>query len=135
MGSISKYVGPPQGTPYPLATLSPKVEAVDLLRELSESNRQIANAVSIKLKLIQSQIDHLQMEAIKIVESAKKDMELHKVACHVQKRVGVTYFLYERADGSQFFSILSPEDWGNMIPGKFNSAWSLNPDMSWVEVT
>lgn len=134
MANLSKYVGPPQGTPYALSTLSAKIDIPDLVKDLDVANKQIATSVSGKLKLIQAQMDHLQREAVRIVERAKQDMELHSIPCSVQKRVGVPYFLYEKETGYRFFSILSPEDWGSMIPGKFQSCWKLEPDMSWSEI-
>ncbi len=134
MGSISKYVGPQQGTPYALSTLSPKIELANLDAETTSLNKQVAFALSGKLKLIQSQIEHLQKQAETLVNEARITIELNMVPCSIQKRVGALYFLYERADGSQFFSILSPEDWGSMIPGKFKSCWKLEPDMNWKEI-
>jgi hypothetical protein len=134
MGTITKHIGPVHATPYAISRLSPKIDLAELASDLNIAHKQVANSVSIKLKLIQDQIEHLQREAIRIVEDAKLNMELHNIPCSVMKRVGVSYFLYERSDGSQFLSILSPEDWGNMLTAKFKSCWKLEGDMSWSEV-
>ncbi len=131
---LSKHVGPAQATPYPTDRLSPVISVSSLIKELEVANKQISIAVTSKLKFIQSQIEYLQKEAIRIVESAKEDLNLHKIPCSFEKRVGITYYLYERNDESRFFSILSPEDWGYMIPGTFKAAFKLEADMTWTEI-
>jgi hypothetical protein len=132
MKSISKYIGPTQATPYATSRLSPIISLQDSLSQLDSTNQQIVTITSTKLKLIQDQIDYLQQQAIQIIESANQNMLLHNIPCGVTKRPGNTYFLYEKKDSNQFFSILSPEEWGNMIPGKFVSAYRLEHDMTWT---
>ncbi len=132
MKSISKYIGPAQATPYATSRLSPKISLQDSLAQFDSTNQQIVTVASTKLKMIQDQIDYLQQQAIQIIDSANQNMLLHNIPCGVKKRPGNTYFLYERDDNNQFFSILSPEEWGSMVPGKFISAYRLEHDMTWT---
>jgi len=114
--------------------LSPAISVAEILQDLESVDKQISIAVTSKLKIIQSQIEHLQREALRIIEDARVNVDLHSIQCSFQKRIGIVYFLYEKEDSTQFFSILSPEDWGNMLPGKFKAAFKLESDMTWSEV-
>ena len=44
-----------------------------------------------------------------ILEDGRRDAQLHHAACNFQKVPGHTYHLYEREDGSAYFSMLSPK--------------------------
>ena len=61
-----------------------------------------------------------------------KQATLHRARCNFQKRVGHTYHLYERPDGSSYFSMLHPDDWNGRAPHPFVGSFRLEPDMSWT---
>lgn len=134
MKNITKHTGPIQATPYPISRLSPNISIQESLDQLKIANNQIATITFSKLQVIQDQIEHLQKEAIKIIEIANQNVMLHNISCQFIKRPGNTYYLYEKNDEILFFSIISPEEWGNMIPGVFKSAYRLEADMSWTLV-
>lgn len=77
----------------------------------------------------------LQQQAKRILENAARDAELHHAACNVVKRVGQVYYLYRRASGQQYFSILSPEEWGPSCPHDFLGAYLLQADMTFAPAT
>ncbi|XP_078095204.1 uncharacterized protein C1orf50 homolog isoform X2 [Mustelus asterias] len=68
----------------------------------------------------------------KVLEEAKRDADLHHVACNVVKKPGTVYFMYRRETGQQYFSILSPKEWGQSCPHEFLGAYKLQHDMSWT---
>lgn len=44
-----------------------------------------------------------------VLEDARRDADLHHVACNMVKKPGSIYYLYQRESGQQYFSIISPE--------------------------
>ena len=62
-----------------------------------------------KLMVIADQIRYLQQQAMKVLEDAKRDADLHHAACNVVKKPGNMYYLYKRPSGQVYFSLLSPK--------------------------
>uniref|UniRef100_A0A2K5IJQ4 DUF2452 domain-containing protein n=1 Tax=Colobus angolensis palliatus TaxID=336983 RepID=A0A2K5IJQ4_COLAP len=90
-----------------------------------------ANATN-KLAVIAEQIQHLQEQARKVLEDAHRDADLHHVACNMVKKPGNIYYLYKRESGQQYFSIISPKEWGTSCPHDFLGAYKLQHDLSWT---
>lgn len=132
---------------------------LDLARQISSADSHIKGNTTGKLKQIYEQIQALQKQAVKIMEDAKRDKMLHTAACNIKKRPGQIYYLYQKKlayakkpktsetnpnsdmtiesddedDTNQptenYFSIMSPEDWGKNCPHKYLGAYRLNYDM------
>ena len=109
-----------------------------------------------KLQVIVDQIRFLQEQARRILEDGRRDSQLHHAACNFQKVPGHTYHLYEREDGSAYFSMLGPpvcelctciyvtalqcqlsglplQEWGRGGPGHhFLGSYRLEHDRSWT---
>ncbi|XP_064445387.1 uncharacterized protein C1orf50 homolog isoform X2 [Mirounga angustirostris] len=90
-----------------------------------------ANATN-KLMVIAEQIQHLQEQARKVLEDAHRDADLHHIACNIVKKPGNIYYLYKRGSGQQYFSIISPKEWGTGCPHDFLGAYKLQHDLSWT---
>uniref|UniRef100_A0A8D0GG09 Chromosome 1 open reading frame 50 n=1 Tax=Sphenodon punctatus TaxID=8508 RepID=A0A8D0GG09_SPHPU len=90
-----------------------------------------ANACN-RLTVIAEQIRYLQEQARKVLDEANRDADLHHAACNFVKKPGNTYYLYKRESGQQYFSILSPKEWGISCPHEFLGAYKLQHDMSWT---
>lgn len=76
-------------------------------------------------------MENLRNMAIDVLKDAKRDNELHQIACNFVKKPGHIYHLYERPSGQKYFSMLSPEEWGN-TPHNFLGSWRLEADHSWT---
>ncbi|KAL7978603.1 hypothetical protein Chor_005585 [Crotalus horridus] len=68
----------------------------------------------------------------KVLEDAKRDADLHHVACNFVKKPGNIYYLYRRETGQRYFSLLSPKEWGASCPSEFLAAYKLQHDLSWT---
>ncbi|XP_072100955.1 uncharacterized protein C1orf50 homolog [Mobula birostris] len=68
-----------------------------------------------------------------VLEEARKDADLHHIACNIVKKPGTVYFMYRRESGQRYFSILSPKEWGPSCPHEFLGAYKLQHDQSWTE--
>lgn len=124
--------GTPRTSPYPTSRLSAPISLVDTAREIQAASDVIAGHTGARLSEIAAQIRHLQSEAQAVLERARADIELHRAECRFQRTVGKTYHLYERADGSRFFSMLSVDDYGGRPQHAFVGSYRLEADRSWT---
>ncbi|XP_047420559.1 uncharacterized protein C1orf50 homolog isoform X3 [Sciurus carolinensis] len=101
-------------------------------RQVREADEFIRANATNKLTVIAEQIQHLQEQARKVLEDAHRDADLHRVACNMVKKPGNIYYLYKRESGQQYFSIISPKEWGTGCPHDFLGAYKLQHDLSWT---
>lgn len=127
-----RHPGPAHSSPYPVSRLAPVHDLVDTARQIAEADQIIGTVVHGKLSVIAEQIRSLQEQARRIMAEAQQHAALHRARCSFQKRVGHTYHLYERPDGSSYFSMLGPADWGGRPPHAFAGSYRLEADMSWT---
>jgi hypothetical protein len=126
------HPGPAHSSPYPVSRLAPVHDLVDTARQIAEADQIIGTVVHGKLSVIAEQIRALQAQARQIMAQAQQHAVLHRARCSFQKRVGHTYHLYERPDGTSYFSMLGPDDWGGRTPHAFVGSYRLEADMSWT---
>ena len=120
--------------PSPALALSRQVplELVDVAAEIQRADKMLASMTSGKLQVIAEQMRQLQEQARGILEQARIDALLHRAMCGFRKRPGHIYHLYRQADGSLYFSMLSPEDWRGTPPDAFEGSFRLEHDMGWT---
>jgi hypothetical protein len=126
------HEGPDHSSPYPVERGAPAFSLVDTAQEIEKADQAVNTRVSSKLQVIADQIKALQEEAEQILSDAQEDMELHKAKCNFQRQPGKIYHLYEKSDGSLYFSMLSAEDWNGNPPDKFRGSYRLEMDYSWT---
>ncbi|XP_041479836.1 uncharacterized protein C1orf50 homolog [Lytechinus variegatus] len=107
-------------------------DLVELARQVQKADEFVRANAGNRLMTIAEQIRHLQEQAKKVLEEAKRDAELHHAACNIKKRPGHQYYLYMRDSGQKYFSILSPEEWGSSCPHEYLGCYKLEHDMSWT---
>lgn len=129
-----RHSGPAHSSPYPVSRLAPAHDLVDAARQIAEADQILGTVVHGKLAVIAEQIRALQDQARRLMAEAQQHALLHRARCSFQKRVGHTYHLYVRPDGSSYFSMLSPDDWQSGPPHAFEGSYRLEPDMSWTSV-
>lgn len=120
--------------PYATSRLGAHIELVDIAREIAQADTMINTRVNAKLRVIADQIHHLQQQAREILEEAQHDQQLHHAECNFKRIPGNTYHLYEKNNDQLYFSMLSPEDWGDTPPHSFLGSFRLENDMSWTLV-
>ncbi|MEM7158432.1 MAG: DUF2452 domain-containing protein [Myxococcota bacterium] len=127
-----RHPGPARSSPYPVSRLAPTHDLVDIARQIAEADQIIGTVTHGKLEVIAEQIRGLQNQARRIMDEARANASLHRARCNFQKRVGHTYHLYEKSDGSSYLSMLGPQDWGDRCPDGFAGSYRLEADMSWT---
>ncbi|XP_048417428.1 uncharacterized protein C1orf50 homolog isoform X1 [Stegostoma tigrinum] len=120
---VSTYQTNRIGDPLDIVSLAQQIQKADEFVHANACNR---------LTVIAEQIQYLQEKARKVLEDAKRDADLHHVACNIVKKPGTVYFMYRRDSGQKYFSILSPKEWGPTHPHEFLGAYKLQHDMSWT---
>uniref|UniRef100_A0A1A7XH30 Chromosome 1 open reading frame 50 n=1 Tax=Iconisemion striatum TaxID=60296 RepID=A0A1A7XH30_9TELE len=108
------------------------MDLVALAQQVQNGDDYIKANACNKLVVIADQIRYLQEQARKVLEDAKRDADLHHVACNIVKKPGNQYYLYQRPSGQKYLSIISPKEWGPSCPHPFLGAFKLQHDMSWT---
>jgi hypothetical protein len=120
-----------RASPYPVSRLSAKVSLVDAAREIEAADQWIASTATAPLATIAEQMQRLREQATAVLEKAHADAELHRAEARFHRLPGKIYHLYQRADGTRYWSMLSPEEWGTP-PDEFQGSYRLELDMSWT---
>ncbi|KAG8231871.1 hypothetical protein J437_LFUL011776 [Ladona fulva] len=109
-------------------------DLVELAREIQTADGFVKATACSKLQVIAEQVRFLQSQAQKVLEEARVNSSLHHAACNFRKVPGRLYHLYQRPSGQNYFSMLSPKEWGgeNKCPHKFLGTYRLENDMSWT---
>ena len=128
-----KHVGPSRTSPYPISRLSAPHRLVNVALEIEKADAMMGAVVTNKLQVIVDQIRHLQEQAQTILDRAAHDAELHRAQASFKKKPGTVYHLYARADEQLYFSMLSPDDWGEP-PHPYRGSYRLEAYMSWTAV-
>nr|XP_008527959.1 PREDICTED: uncharacterized protein C1orf50 homolog isoform X1 [Equus przewalskii] len=119
-------------SPYHTHRVGDPLDLVALAEQVQKADEFIRANATNKLTIIAEQIQYLQEQARKVLEDARRDADLHHVACNIIKKPGNIYYLYKRESGQQYFSIISPKEWGTSCPHDFLGAYKLQHDLSWT---
>uniref|UniRef100_A0A1B6MHW3 Uncharacterized protein n=1 Tax=Graphocephala atropunctata TaxID=36148 RepID=A0A1B6MHW3_9HEMI len=111
---------------------SSTTDLIELARVIQQADSFVQATTCNKIKVIADQMRFLKEQAESILLAAKRDSDLHHVACNFKKVPGNTYHLYQRSCGQQFFSIVSPQEWGSSLPSEYVGSYHLHQDMSWT---
>lgn len=131
---LSRYQGESRSAPYPLSRMAPAFSLVDTARAIEQADLAVANVATGKLTVIAEQIRALQAKAEALLERARRDAELHRVSCRFEKRAGGVYHLYEKRDGTRWFSLVAPDEWRTARDDRFVATYRLELDHSFSEV-
>lgn len=129
------HTGADSTAPYPVSRMAPAIELIDLAREIQQADDRITGHTNARLDLIAKQIRQLQAEAHDILEKAEQDQQLHRAHCAFKRRPGEVYHLYRKLDGTLYFSMLAPDEWGAQPPHEYAGSFRLELDASWSPVS
>lgn len=119
-----------QSLSYPSRTLDPPFDLVDRAKEIEVAEDSLKSHVSAKMEVIVQQIRSLQQQAQLILDQAKEDLSLHLVKCNFEKKIGQSFYLYQKENQMRYFSLLSPQDWKGSPPHQFLGKYRLRQDNS-----
>jgi hypothetical protein len=105
---------------------------VEVAKEIEQADQWIASTANAKLTTIAAQMRALREAAEQVLAKAEHDAALHRAEAHFKRYPGRVYHLYERADGSRYWSLLSPEEWQDKMPHAFIGSFRLEADQSFT---
>jgi hypothetical protein len=123
-----------RSAPYPMSRLAPRFDLVDIAAEIQRADETISVVTSSKLELIRKQILALQEEARAVLDEAARAARLHRARCNFRKQPGHVYHLYRRGEDDLYFSMLSPEEWGQKPPHAYEGSYRLESDQSFTRI-
>ncbi|CAD6208633.1 GSCOCG00010610001-RA-CDS [Cotesia congregata] len=118
------------------ATKSSPQDLIALAMEIEKADNFVKANAKNKLHVIAEQMRFLKNQAQKVLIEAKENDMLHHAACNFVKHPGNIYHLYEKPSGQFYFSMLSPEEWGDGAPLQvYKGSYRLEHDQSWTPVS
>lgn len=129
---LATYTGPSHAAPYALSRMAPAFDLVNAATEIQKADEIIATTAGGKLEVIARQMRALRAEAERVLESAKRDAELHRVKCNFEKLPGGIYHLYRRASGDLYFSLMAPHEWSLPHAQEHVASYRLESDRSFT---
>jgi hypothetical protein len=128
---LGLYRGPARAAPYALSRMAPVYSLLDAAKEIEAADVTLANVAGGKLSVIAEQMKRLREQAERVLARARRDAELHRAQCSFEKKAGGVYHLYEKTDGTRWFSMLAPEEWSRPQPQTYQGSYRLELDMSY----
>jgi serine phosphatase RsbU (regulator of sigma subunit) len=119
-----------------------KKHADELILSINGGNNINHNSLEIvrknymqygKLKFIAKQMEQLQREAMEIINEAYDQERLHATEFKGKKISGNTYHLYRKDDGTEYFSLIAPEEWTTNPPHEFLDSFLYDYDKTFVK--
>ncbi|VDN10419.1 unnamed protein product [Dibothriocephalus latus] len=113
--------------------ISSSADLVELAVAVQNACDAMNATTNTKLREVVEQMLVLKERAIKILQDAKLNTELHSAACNLVKKPGKLYYFYEKPrTGEKILSLISPEEWGGRCPYSFFGAYRLQADQTWT---
>ncbi len=131
---LGRYQGPARAAPYPLSRMTPAFDLVDVAAEIQRADTMLATVTGGKLEVIAEQIRVLQDKARALLDAARRDAELHRIKCSFEKRIGGVYHLYREEDGTEWFSLIAPDEWRTKQTHTFLGTYRLEIDMGFSRI-
>lgn len=113
----------PNLLPYPHHVAAPKIETVDLTMFNTLQAHKVSKSLQKRAEEIASMVQTLQ-------EDYALNLQLYSATRSFEPVLGEVYHLYEKADGTQFLSLISPREWKQ----KYLYSGVLNSDGTWTRV-
>lgn len=108
------------------------VKPEDIGKVKGRSLSAMQSQTDMQMAQIYKQMQLLADQAKMIQERVNFSERIYKVAMGFEPLINHHYFLYEKEDGTDFLSMLSPEDWGRKKPfSKFLGEVKLLADHTW----
>ncbi len=85
----------------------------------------------MQLDQIRKQVELLAEQAQKIHRRVEISERIYKAEMNFKPLISHTYHLYTRKDGTEFLSMVGPNEWGRTSPVEFQATIKLLADHTW----
>ncbi|MBC7948205.1 MAG: DUF2452 domain-containing protein [Chitinophagaceae bacterium] len=90
---------------------------------------------NMQLNQIRKQIELLALQAQEIQKRKDLSLMIYNARLSFKPNIGQTYYLYEKNNGDNMLSLVSPKEWGPSGPfKKFIAGVKLLADHTWMEL-
>ncbi|MFZ9660966.1 MAG: DUF2452 domain-containing protein [Chitinophagaceae bacterium] len=114
------------------AVIKPTEEGMIRHKALTAMEEQ----TNMQLDQIRKQIELLAQQAQEIYNRKELSMKIYQAKLSFQPVIGHVYHLYTKKDDSLLLSLVSPKEWGKVIPfEQYHGAVKMLADHTWMEVT
>jgi hypothetical protein len=111
-----KITETPHLLPYAHTVGGPVIKPEDKGKIRGRAMAAMQQQTDMQLRQIYRQIELLAQQAKEIQERVDISNRIYDAEIGFQPLVGHSYHLYEKNDGKNVLSIISPEEWGNHFP-------------------
>ena len=113
------------------AVIKPTEEGIIRHKSLQAMEEQ----TNMQLLQIRKQIELLALQAQEIHKRKELAMLIYEARLSFKPDIGQVYYLYEKMDGQNTLSLISPAEWGKSMPYKtFIAPVKLLADHTWMEL-
>jgi cellobiose-specific phosphotransferase system component IIA len=122
----------PGTLPYAHHSGSAIVKAEDKGKIVGRAVAAMHEQTNMQMTRIYKQMQVLAEQAKDIQSRVEVSERIYQASISFEPLINHTYYLYERADGSDFLSMVGPEEWGRKKPFvKFVAKVKLLADHTW----
>ncbi|MCB9338854.1 MAG: DUF2452 domain-containing protein [Lewinellaceae bacterium] len=126
-----KTTDTPHLLPYAHHVGSAVIKPIDKGRTKGLAVSAMYEQTNIQLDQIRQQVELLAEQARKIHQRVEISERIYLTEMNFKPLIGHIYHLYTRADGTEFLSMVGPEEWGRNKSISFQSTVKLLADHTW----
>lgn len=126
-----KVATSPHVLPYAHTVGSAVIKPIDRGKVTGLAVAAMYEQTDMQLDQIRKQVELLAAQAQEIQRRVEISERIYKVGMNFKPLIGHIYHLYTRADGSEFLSMVAPQEWGRSAKSEFQATVKLLADHTW----
>jgi len=126
-----KITDTPSLLPYAHHVGSAIIRPMDKGKTVGIAMKAMYQQTDTQLIQIKEQVETLIRQAQAIHDRISVSEKIYKADCGFKPIPGNQYYLYERKNGQQLISMVTPEEWGSNKPYTFIAKIELLADSTW----
>ena len=108
----ARYQGELHNAPYALSVTSPKIEPIDKRMLKANAHEAMQHQAEQQIQMLKKQAELLMKQAKAIEERLEISHAIYKADINFEPVINGIYHLYQKEDGTDFLSMIAPEEWG-----------------------
>jgi len=128
---IDKVTATPHSLPYSHTVGGAVIKPIDRGRVTGLAVAAMYEQTDMQLDQIRKQVELLAAQAQEIQRRVEISERIYKVGMNFKPLIGHVYHLYTRPDGTEFISMVAPNEWGRSSKMEFQASVKLLADHTW----
>ncbi len=121
----------PHNLPYAHTVGGAVIKPIDRGKVTGLAVAAMYEQTDMQLAQIRKQVELLASQAQEIQKRVEISERIYKVGMNFKPLISHVYHLYTRPDGSEFLSMVAPEEWGRSSKAAFQATVKLLADHTW----